>query len=52
VTASKIDWSLSPAERELLQRDCRESKVPISVVDPDAIRRVIALITKNGGVQR
>ena len=52
MTASKIDWSLSPAERELLRRDCRESKVPISVVESDAIRRVVAVITKNGGGQR
>jgi hypothetical protein len=33
MTASKIDWSLSPAERELLRRDCEASKVPIAVED-------------------
>jgi hypothetical protein len=31
MTGSKIDWSLSPAERELLRRDCEASKVPIAV---------------------
>jgi hypothetical protein len=49
MTAGKIDWALSPAERELLRRDCEASKVPISVQDPDAIKCVVALITKLGG---
>jgi hypothetical protein len=48
MTATKIDWSLSPAEHELLRRDCQASKVPIAVEDSDAIKRVIALITKIG----
>jgi hypothetical protein len=49
MTGSKIDWSLSPAERELLRRDCEASKVPIAVEAPDAIKKVVALITKVGG---
>jgi hypothetical protein len=49
MTVHKIDWSLSPAERELLRRDCEGSGVPISVEDPAAIKKVVALITKVGG---
>ena len=48
MSGHKIDWSLSSAERELLQRDCRESKVPIAVDDRDAIKRVVGLISKAG----
>lgn len=48
MSSHKIDWSLSSAERELLQRDCRESKVPIAVHDRDAIKRVVGLIRKAG----
>jgi hypothetical protein len=48
VTPSKINWSLSPVERELLRRDCEASKVPITVKDPDAIKKVVGLITKAG----
>jgi hypothetical protein len=48
VTPSKIDWSLSPAECELLRRDCEASKVPIAVEAPDAIKKVVGLITKAG----
>jgi hypothetical protein len=43
-----MNWDLSPAERELLRRDCEASKVPIAVEDPDAIKRVVGLITKAG----
>jgi hypothetical protein len=43
----KIDWSLSPVERRLLKRDCEASGVPAAVEDPDAIKRVVALITKS-----
>ena len=49
MTARKIDWSLSPAERELLRRDCEASGVPVAVRDPVAIKRVVGLITKAGG---
>ena len=49
MTARKIDWSLTPAERELLRRDCEASKVPIAVEAPDAIKKVVALITKARG---
>jgi hypothetical protein len=42
----KIDWSLSPTERELLRRDYEASKVPIAVQDPNAIKRIVRLITK------
>jgi hypothetical protein len=49
MTVRKIDWSLSPTERELLRRDCEASRVPIAVEDPDAIKRVVGLITKAGG---
>jgi hypothetical protein len=52
VTASKIDWSLSLAERELLKRDCRNSGVPVPVQDQQAIQRVVGLITKSGGDRR
>ena len=48
MTARKIDWSLSPAERELLRRDCEASKVPIAVEDPNAIKRIVGLITRAG----
>jgi hypothetical protein len=48
MTARKIDWSLSPAERELLRRDCEASKVPIAVEDPNAIKRIVGLITNAG----
>jgi hypothetical protein len=48
MTARKIDWSLSPTERELLRRDCEASKVPIAVEDPNAIKRIVGLITKAG----
>ena len=48
MTASKIDWSLSPTERELLRRDCEASRVPIAVEDPAAIKKVVGLITKAG----
>jgi hypothetical protein len=49
MTARKIDWSLSPAERELLKRDCEASNVPIAVEDPNAIKRIVGLITKAAG---
>ena len=49
MTASKIDWSLSPAEYELLRRDCEASKVPIAVEDSNAIKRIVGLITKADG---
>jgi hypothetical protein len=49
MSGHKIDWSLSPTERELLRRDCEASGVPISVEDPGAIKRLVALITKVGG---
>jgi hypothetical protein len=49
MTVRKIDWSLSPIERELLRRDCEASKVPIAVKDPDAIKKVVGLITKASG---
>ena len=48
MTAHKIDWSLSPAERELLQRDCERSKVPIAVENSGAIKKVVNLIRKSG----
>jgi hypothetical protein len=48
MTARKIDWSLSPAERELLRRDCEASKVPIAVEDLNAIKRIVGLIMKAG----
>lgn len=48
MTAGKIDWSLSPAERELLKRDCQASGVAIGVADQEAIKRIVALITKVG----
>jgi hypothetical protein len=48
MTAHKIDWSLSPAEREVLKRDCEASGVSVAVEDPDAIKRVVGLITKVG----
>ena len=48
MTARKIDWSLSPAERGCLERDCEASKVPIAVEDPNAIKRIVGLITKAG----
>jgi hypothetical protein len=48
VTVRKIDWSLSPTEREVLRRDCEASKVPIAVEAPDAIKRIVGLITKAG----
>jgi hypothetical protein len=44
----KIDWALSPLERELLRRDCKASKVPLAVEDPDAITKIVALVTKAG----
>jgi hypothetical protein len=47
MTAHKIDWSLSPAEREVLKRDCEASGVSVAE-DPDAIKRVVGLITKVG----
>jgi hypothetical protein len=43
-----MNWDLSPAERELLRRDCEASGVPVAVRDPDAIKRVVGLITKAG----
>jgi hypothetical protein len=49
MTGHKIDWSLSPAERELLKRDCEASNVSFAVEDSDAIKRLVALITKVGG---
>jgi hypothetical protein len=49
MTRRKINWSLSPTERELLKRDCEVSKVPIPVEDPQAIKRIVGLITKAGG---
>jgi hypothetical protein len=49
MTTRKIDWSLSPTERELLRRDCEASEVPIAVEAPDAINRIVGLITKAGG---
>jgi hypothetical protein len=33
--------------RRLLKRDCEASGVPAAVEDPDAIKRVVALITKS-----
>jgi hypothetical protein len=52
MSAHKIDWSLSPAERELLLRDCEASKVPVGVEDPGAITKIVKLITKCGGDRR
>jgi hypothetical protein len=49
MTVRKIDWSLSPTERELLRRDCEASNVSVAVEDSDAIKRLVALITKVGG---
>jgi hypothetical protein len=49
VTVNKIDWSLSPAERELLKRDCRDSGVTVEVKDQQAIAKVVSLITKSAG---
>jgi hypothetical protein len=49
MTAGRIDWSLSSAERELLKRDCEASGVPISVEDQDAIKHVVGLINKACG---
>jgi hypothetical protein len=49
VTVRKIDWSLSPTERELLKRDCEASGVPVAVRDSVAIKRIVGLITKAGG---
>jgi hypothetical protein len=46
--ARRHELGLSPAERELLRRDCEASKVPIAVEDLDVIKRVVALITKVG----
>lgn len=43
-----MNWDLTPAERELLERDCRESKVPVAVADQKAIDRVVGLIKKGG----
>jgi hypothetical protein len=43
-----MNWDLSPAERELLRRDCEASGVPVAIEDPDAIKRVVGLITKAG----
>jgi hypothetical protein len=48
MTGHKIDWSLSPAERELLKRDCEASNVSVAVEDSDAIKLLVALITKVG----
>ena len=44
-----MNWDLTPAERELLRRDCEASGVPVAVRDPVAIKRVVGLITKAGG---
>jgi hypothetical protein len=49
MTGRKIDWSLSPTGRELLRRDCEASKVPIAVEDPNAIKRIVGLITRADG---
>ena len=49
MTVRKIDWSLSPTERDLLWRDCEASGVPVAVRDPVAIKRIVRLITKAGG---
>jgi hypothetical protein len=46
MSSRKMNWSLSSIERELLKRDCEASKVPIPVEDPDAIKRIVGLITK------
>ena len=43
-----MNWDLGPAERELLRRDCEASGVPVAVEDPDAIKRIVGLITKAG----
>jgi hypothetical protein len=48
VTAGKISWHLTPAERAQLERDCRESGVPVAVEDAQAIKKVVELITKAG----
>jgi hypothetical protein len=52
MAARKIDWSLSPAQRELLRRDCEASKVPIAVENPNAIKRVVGLITNRCGIRQ
>jgi hypothetical protein len=49
MTVRKIDWSLSPSERELLRRDCEASGVPVAVRDPVAIKRIVGLIRKASG---
>ena len=43
-----MNWDLSPAEREQLERDCRDSGVPVAVEDQKVIERVVRLITKSG----
>ena len=44
-----MNWELTDHERNQLERDCRESGVSVAVQDTDAIKRVVALITKVGG---
>jgi hypothetical protein len=41
-------WDLTPAERELLERDCKSSKVPVAVECPETIKRVVGLLDKSG----
>ena len=43
---------LSKEERSQLERDCRESGVPVAVEDQNAIKRVVGLIRKNSGGRR
>jgi hypothetical protein len=52
MTAHKIDWDLTAQERELLQRDCRDSGVTVQVRDQQAIARIVSLITKSGSDPR
>ena len=48
MTAGKIDWNLTPLNASSLN-GIGESGVPVAVEDPDAIKKVVALITKVGG---
>jgi hypothetical protein len=48
VTTGKLSWDLTPAERAQLERDCRESGVPVAVKDPATIKKVVGLLAKSG----
>ena len=49
MTASKIDWSLSPTERECSGEIAKPRVSQSQSETPDAIKRVVGLITKAGG---